>query len=249
MYFEETGNKNGPTIIFIHGGGVAGWMWRKQIEYFTGYHCIVPDLPGHGKSFDEGGFSLDSCLDGLAELITGRANGKKAHVIGHSLGAKIAVHLLNKSPEIVDHAVIASAMFRKAAMRGLLYNKFTYKLTKSMMKSNRTLESTAKQFQFPEDWYTQNFIKDIREQTLDTMEEEYRIQLYALDVPEKLKGIDNPVLVLAGDKELKSMRQSVWDLTGTLPNSKGMLLKGALHNYPWAQSDVFNQAIRGWISS
>lgn len=25
--FKEAGNKNGKTIVFIHKGGINGWMW------------------------------------------------------------------------------------------------------------------------------------------------------------------------------------------------------------------------------
>ncbi|MEC1750353.1 hypothetical protein [Bacillus mojavensis] len=25
--------------VFIHGGGVSGWMWEEQISYFQRVHC------------------------------------------------------------------------------------------------------------------------------------------------------------------------------------------------------------------
>jgi hypothetical protein len=34
LYFKETGKNNDETIIFLHGGGIAGWMWDKQVESF-----------------------------------------------------------------------------------------------------------------------------------------------------------------------------------------------------------------------
>ena len=46
LYFESFGPPNAPSIVFLHGGGVAGWMWRKQIEALkSAYHCLAPDLP------------------------------------------------------------------------------------------------------------------------------------------------------------------------------------------------------------
>ena len=38
IYYVESGNKDAPTIVFIHGGGISGWMWAKQVEYFKDYH-------------------------------------------------------------------------------------------------------------------------------------------------------------------------------------------------------------------
>jgi pimeloyl-ACP methyl ester carboxylesterase len=55
LYFESSGPDNAagprPAIVFLHGGGIAGWMWREQVKSFKAeYHCLVPDLPGLGKN-------------------------------------------------------------------------------------------------------------------------------------------------------------------------------------------------------
>lgn len=51
LHYQEYGNKSAPTMmVFLHGAGVSGWMWDKQVDYFTDYHCVVPDLPEHGLS-------------------------------------------------------------------------------------------------------------------------------------------------------------------------------------------------------
>ena len=44
LYIKETGQDNQETIIFLHGGGLAGWMWEEQVKAFNDYHCLVPDL-------------------------------------------------------------------------------------------------------------------------------------------------------------------------------------------------------------
>ncbi|MCM3358342.1 alpha/beta hydrolase [Psychrobacillus sp. MER TA 171] len=54
LYYKEDGEQNEQIILFLHGGGVGGWMWDEQVQYFKGkYHCIVPDLPGHGREGTE----------------------------------------------------------------------------------------------------------------------------------------------------------------------------------------------------
>jgi pimeloyl-ACP methyl ester carboxylesterase len=81
MYYKETGNIKMPTIVFVHGGGVSGWMWRRQLEHFGDYHCLVPDLPEHGNSINEGPLSIEDCANRIADLIESRANSHKAHVV------------------------------------------------------------------------------------------------------------------------------------------------------------------------
>ncbi len=56
--YMEYGNKEGPLLVFIHGGGVGGWMWDEQTAYFTAYHCLIPTLQGHGDRSDETTFSI-----------------------------------------------------------------------------------------------------------------------------------------------------------------------------------------------
>src|SRR4051794_19739122 len=87
LHYKEYGNKHGPLMLFIHGGGVSGWMWDKQIQYFIDYHCVVPDLVDE----KEPTFSIQGSAEQLLDLIEEKANGKQVIVVGFSLGAQIAV--------------------------------------------------------------------------------------------------------------------------------------------------------------
>lgn len=249
IYFKETGNKQGKIIVFIHGGGISGWMWDKQLEYFKDYHCIVPDLPEHGRSIGEGLLSLGSSTSLIAEIIDKKANGSKVNVVGHSLGAKIVIELLSTRPELIDHAVVASGLFRDIPYMKVTHKLSIYKLTVAMLKLDWILNLEVKQFKFPDKTSTENLKKDFKSMTPDML---YRIydELYQnLTIPTVLKNVKVPTLVVAGQREPKAMRQSVKDITDVLPESKGLLIKGGLHTYPWVKYDDFNQIIGAWITN
>lgn len=112
MHYEEYGDKNGPLMLFLHGGGVGGWMWDKQIQYFTKYHCIVPDLPEQGQSITGTNFSIKTSAEQLIDLIEEKAKGKQVNVIGFSLGAQVTIQILSLAPDLVDYAMINSALVR-----------------------------------------------------------------------------------------------------------------------------------------
>ena len=249
MYIKETGNKSMPSIMFIHGGGISGWMWQKQVEHFRDYHCLVPDLPEHGKSINEGLLSISDCADRMADLIESKANNRKAHVVGHSLGGKVVVELLSRRPDLVDHAVVASALFRPMFLLNLFHRPFVYKLTVAMLRNRGLLALTTKQLKFPDEFYLENSKEDFKRLTSDSL---YRIyeQLYQYQkIPAGLVKANVPTLIMAGDKEPKAMRQSVIDVAEALPNSKGILIKRADHTYPWSAYAEFNQLIRLWIGN
>ena len=96
-------------------------MWQPQVENLTDYHLLVPDLPGHGDSSSIRLTSIEDVAGRVAELIREKAHGGKAHVVGLSLGAQVAVYLLAQAPELVDHAVISSALLKPMAHKWL-YN-------------------------------------------------------------------------------------------------------------------------------
>lgn len=248
IHFEVKGNKNKPCIVFVHGGGMSGWMWNKQVEYFSDYYCIVPDLPEHGKSLNNRLISLGDCADQVANLIEKETIHQKAHVIGHSLGGKVVVELLSKRPDLVDHAIVASALFRPMFLLKLIHQPFIYQMSAAMLKNKYMLELTAKQFKFPEHNDLENLMLDFKKLTPGSL---YRIydQLHLYNtIPTELNHVSAPTLVIAGGKEIKAMKQSVIELAGVLPNSKALFVKNENHAYPWRAFEIFNKIIRLWIT-
>jgi pimeloyl-ACP methyl ester carboxylesterase len=249
IYFEEHGKKTSTTIVFVHGGGMSGWMWERQLENFKDYHCIVPDLPEHGRNQSGGKISIKNNAKQIAEMIEKHANGGNAYLVGHSLGAKVIVELLRLKPEVVKGAILASALFRPVPFMKLTHNRLIYKITTAMLKKTWIRSTLIKQYKFPNKIYFNNCIKEFKELSSETF---YRIydELYEnINLPKELKGVNVPVLVIAGEKEFRAMRQSVVDLIKILPNSKGILIKNGLHTYPWAMYKNFNNIIEHWIQN
>ena len=249
IYFKEAGNKTGETIVFIHGGGISGWMWNKQLEYFKDYHCIVPDLPEHGNSMNAGEISIKESVNLIADIIKKHANGGRAHVVGHSLGAKVVVELLSTYPEIIDHAVIASALFRQIPIMKMTHKLFIYRLTVSMLKINWLLDLQVKQFKLPDRESEKNLKEDFRKMTADMLYRVYDELYQNLILPKGLDRAKVPALVIAGEKELNAMKQSVRDIVDELPNSKGILIKKGLHTYPMVMYDTFNEIVSSWLKN
>lgn len=247
IYFKEAGNRQGKIIMFIHGGGISGWMWDKQVEYFKDYYCIIPDLPEHGNSINQGQISIKSSASLIAKLIEKKANGKKVNIVGHSLGAKILIELLNTRPELIDHAIIASALCRNIPLMKLSHKLSIYKLTVAMLKINWIIDFEVKQFNFRDKISNHNLKKDFQSMTPNMLYRVYDEVYKNLIVPKELENIDVRALVVAGEREPKAMKLSVTDITNALSNSKGILIKNGLHTYPWALYDSFNEVIREWI--
>ena len=100
--------EQGDAILFIHGfsGDLNNWMVLQP--QLAGTHITYAiDLPGHGGS-DKNMSGLHSLAD-VADLLLAfleRENITGAHLIAHSMGAPIAIHMADKNPDSVSRLTL-----------------------------------------------------------------------------------------------------------------------------------------------
>jgi pimeloyl-ACP methyl ester carboxylesterase len=110
VYVDESGTPGSPAVVFIHGGGPGGAMWRDHLDRLASeFHCLAPDLPGFGRSNRLAPISLSETADLVAELIVARVPARRAHVVGLSYGGSVALALLDRHPEVLNRVVIDGA--------------------------------------------------------------------------------------------------------------------------------------------
>ena len=109
LYVHESGIPGAPAIVFLHADGASGGMWDQHMRRLAGYHCLAPDLPGHGRSNQLPWTSLDDATQQVVGLIEDRIPARRAHVVGLSLGGVVAHMLLAQRPELLDRVVIDGA--------------------------------------------------------------------------------------------------------------------------------------------
>jgi pimeloyl-ACP methyl ester carboxylesterase len=109
LYVHESGTQGSPAIVFLHADGASGGMWDQHMRRLAGYHCLAPDLPGHGRSNQLPWTSLDDATQQVVGLIEDRIPTRRAHVVGLSLGGVVAHTLLAQRPELLDRVVIDGA--------------------------------------------------------------------------------------------------------------------------------------------
>jgi len=94
MHYKESGDLHKPLILLIHGGGVGGWMWDKQVQYFSDYHCVVPELIDN-EANNTSDFTIYDSAKKLLSLIEEKAKNKRVIVVGFSLGAQIVIQMIS----------------------------------------------------------------------------------------------------------------------------------------------------------
>ncbi len=118
---------SGPALLLLHGFTGSGRSWDGGLADAAaeaGFSVIAPDLPGHGGTGWRAGrssgpvdgvdpdapslASIERTADDLAELL-GTLGRRSAHVVGYSMGARVALRLAIAHPERVGRLVLEAA--------------------------------------------------------------------------------------------------------------------------------------------
>jgi (E)-2-((N-methylformamido)methylene)succinate hydrolase len=103
---------SGHPIIFVHGVGMTADVWAPQLEAFASDHTVIAyDLLGHGDSaLPPERASLHDFSKQLLELMNGLEIGATA-VIGHSMGALVALEFALDQPKRVERLIAMNGVF------------------------------------------------------------------------------------------------------------------------------------------
>ena len=102
LHLEDTGA--GEPVVLLHSHGLSGGQWRKLAGELVarGRRVLAVDLAGQGRSPpwpEPTPFSFEIDVERVGEVV--RALPAAAHVVGHSYGGLIALHVARTMPDHV----------------------------------------------------------------------------------------------------------------------------------------------------
>jgi pimeloyl-ACP methyl ester carboxylesterase len=107
--YRERGD--GPPVVFVHGVGVNGDLWRKVVPRLAGDHrCIAPDLPFGGHSLplrDDADLSLPGLARIVADIIEA-LDLQDVTIVANDTGGAVTQWLLGHYAERVGSVVLTS---------------------------------------------------------------------------------------------------------------------------------------------
>ncbi|MFZ2503358.1 MAG: alpha/beta hydrolase [Nocardioides sp.] len=207
----------GPAVVFLPGVGQIPTDWQEQVTQLPdGWRGFVPWLPGL-KPTDKQGFDLDRAV-GEMLLLLDTNSLPKAHFVGLSLGAAVALRIAAHHPDRVDRLVLASGQVSPP--------KMVMKLQLALMR--RTSE---------EKFRAQGVIKDRAIAAVET--------LARLDLRADLKRVSAPTLVLTGTGDLPN-RAAAKALTAGIAGARSVALDGG-HALNEANPEGFNREVFGFL--
>ena len=254
--YAGTGDSGAPLLL-IHGWGMHGGMWSGVAEQLAqNYSVMVVDLPGHGYSANNGRgkeqgsrikeqdlacplnlepahFALDAIVDELSAQF-----GEQLAVCGWSLGGQIALRWAMRRPQQVSRLVTVAStpcFVRRAgwdhALSAEILQEFADNLQHHYaLTLKRFLALQVRGGEQEREWLTilRDTLFSRGEPDLAALQGGLEI-LRSIDLRSALPDIKQPVLVIAGERDMLTPPQASHYLANHLPDARLVMIRGAAH--------------------
>jgi len=150
---REAGVGHARAILLVHGIGERGARdFDEQITWLSGsYHVVAPDLPGFGES--DKGNHLYSPVNYARVLkqVADRLIGKPFVLVGHSMGAVVALRYASTYPGDVEQLVVIDApgVLHRVSSTGLYLEKMGGSFVPSVFDQNGWVARLARRLAAP----------------------------------------------------------------------------------------------------
>ncbi len=225
-------------LIFVHGSGAYGDIWRYQTEYFPESDAV--NLPGHphGQLLT----SIDECADWLRKYIKGRGY-KDTVLAGQSLGGAITLMYALRYPQELKGIIIISSGARLRVHPAYLAP------CEEAIKGN------------PQEWY--KMIAEIYRLTPEDYKREVVEKQKAIgpavmlndflccdkfDLMNKVQEIKLPALIICGELDIMTPVKYANYLGAKIVNSRVVIVPQASHLVLAEKPEAVNKAIEDFVN-
>jgi pimeloyl-ACP methyl ester carboxylesterase len=246
MFVHEEHPDADATVLFLHGGNVAGWMWSELAASLSDRHSLIPDLPGFGASNDEPWTTVADVADAAAAVIRDRAHSGRAHVVGLSLGAVVGTVLVARHPGLVRTAMLTGAPLRGVGPVA----RFTGLAQVRWWGSRTYWRVMARAFRLPEDSVTP-FVETglgIDRASARRMLTQVYAGVPAADL-DGLRRAETPILILAGEREPKVVHRALPEVTSRAPNAIARTVPRMHHTWSGEDPELFRHVLQHWLAT
>ena len=243
----------GPDVILLHGlfgqGSNLGSVSRALMTDFR-VHCL--DLPDHGRS----PWLAEASLSAYAEAVCrwmAQHELPAAHIIGHSLGGKVAMELALTLPERVRKLVVAD-------MAPVTYTEHHQQILEALQQVVRQRCETRAAAQallseVIDDPGVVGYLLMSLERSTESDVYEWRFNLAGLadaygrlrEAPSEERPFQGPTLFLKGSESAYIQAAYEPEIQRRFPGSQLVTVEDAGHWLHVDQPDQFNGAVRAFL--
>ena len=229
----------GSLVLFLHGIRGSRRNWARQVDFFSShFKAAAWDARGYGDSDDyEGALQFDEHFTADVLRVADFFEASKMHLVGLSMGGRIARNFALRHPERLRSLVLAGTSPGFDALSGEDVKRFVAERRVATPESVRRLlgsRAVAGAYESLLD-SVQRVHQDSFEKTLEAS--------VAQDRAAPIERIRVPTLVITGDEDKVYPPSLAQDIARRIPGAQLKTLKGVGHLSNLEQPDEFNHAV------
>jgi 3-oxoadipate enol-lactonase len=235
----------GPLLVFLHGIGGNRNHWQHQIAFFSrhGFRAAAWDARGYGDSEDyEGALRFDDFTADL-ERVLDSLGEERAHVVGLSMGGRIARNFALKHPQRVRTLTLANTSPGFDALSPEEVLKFVEERRQRSAESTRRLLGSRARPGAHEELLA-SFHALHNDSYLKTLEASV-----AQDRGAPLEKLAVPTLVITGDEDRVYPLGLTQRMAQRIPGARLVVLEGCGHLSNLEQPEQFNEALLAFFNA
>jgi 3-oxoadipate enol-lactonase len=249
LHYATAGD--GAPVVLIHGFGLDLGMWDPQWSAFAQHHRVIRyDLRGYGDSSVPGG--VYSHVDDLLALIH-FLGARPAHLVGLSLGGRVALRLAAQEPDAVRSLTLADP-----AMDGHLWSPDWLRRWRKMTDAAKRGDlSQAKKL-----WQEHILFEPANKNPKVAEALRVMIDRYSgwhlghadpgtapqTPVAQMLQNISIPTLVVVGELDLPDFQSIARRLGQEMPQAELRTITGSGHMSNMEAPQAFNELVLRFLS-
>lgn len=231
IWHEVAGH--GPPVVLLHGGFSGANSWSLQAAALTdaGFHVRAPERAGHGHTPDAAGpFSYEAMAEETIAYLETAVEGK-AHLVGRSDGAVVALLTALRRPDLVDRMVLISKFYNSDGRQpGTDFEKWLHgDKAKAFLRQAYGAVSPDGPEHF----------EIVHAKTMAMIESGPELDLTSLTT------ITAPALVLQGDRDVVTLAHG-HSVASALADGRLAVLPGT-HSLPTELPDVVNPLLTSFL--
>ncbi|MFX0018205.1 MAG: alpha/beta fold hydrolase [Promethearchaeota archaeon] len=229
----------GEPVFLLHGGMVDYTSWFFQIKELAKYFRIItPDTRAHGRTTDsDKPLSYQLFASDISKLME-KLDIKKASFIGWSDGGCTSLVLGLDYPELVNKLVLIGTPYNISNYYPDIFEQFGNVDPNNLPKGYKFIKKAyEKVASNPDNW--PNLLK----KGMDMALKEPNFTL------EQLKNIENPSLIIDGEKEQLYPLKAIQEMADAIPDARLEVIPGGTHLVLMEKPKLVNQLIVSFLKN
>ncbi|MDH3232865.1 MAG: alpha/beta hydrolase [Alphaproteobacteria bacterium] len=243
----------GPLVVFMHGIGGNRSNWSDQVAHFAErFHAVAWDARGYGDSDDyEGPLDFGDFAGDLLRLID-HFGVEKAHLVGLSMGGRIAQDFYARHPERVASLVLVSTftgfhkfseadrkkfvdLRKKPLLEGKEPKDIAPVVAKTLVGPNATQAQYDRLVASMAALHKESYIKTVEATTM-------------YDRDAELEAIAVPTQLVFGEYDSLTTKEMGEEMAGRVKGSEYVLIENAGHLINLEQREAFDAAVMDFLT-